>query len=166
MDDKLLTWQIRTQCPSCLLPCQPWRDHLRSLIFLTIGRLTRFTPFHRNKGTLAAFHHFLSGGQRGTKAGTILPRAVGHRYSPRGTRQLQPFPLSPKGIYSARFSLPCQCQNCDLHGKAAKIRIIQGWWLTLATGRPPGKRGSSDHLPTWLPTISRVGQKQPISPSS
>lgn len=124
---------------------------------LPIGRLTRFTPFHRNKGTLAAFHHSLSGGQRGTKAGAVLPRAVGHRHSPRGTRQLQPFPLSPKGIYSARFSLPCQCQNCDLHGKAAKIRTIQGWWVHRGHWETPWEKRkfrpsshlASHHLQSW-----------------
>ncbi|KAI1240515.1 hypothetical protein IHE44_0008939 [Lamprotornis superbus] len=43
-----------------------------------------------------------------------------------------------------------------------KLGQYRAGGLTLATRRPPGKRGSSDHLPTWLPTISRAGQKQPI----
>lgn len=61
---------------------------------LPMGCLTPFTPFHRNKGSLAAFHHFLSGGQRGTKAGAALLRAWAIVPAPRATPALS---LVPKG---------------------------------------------------------------------
>lgn len=113
-----------------------------------MGGLAHFTPFHRNKGGLAAFQE-----DRGEQK--LHSPAKSH--APPG---LQPFPLSPK----ASCSLPCECQNCDLHGKAAKVGTMQGWWAHLGHWETPGKRRSSDHLPTWLPTISRAGQKQPIFP--
>lgn len=120
---------------------------------LPMGRLTHFTPFHRNKGGLAAFHHFLSGGQKGTKAGAVLLKALGH-VTAREARAAPALSLVPKGNLLVSFSPPWECQNCDLHGKAAKVGTTQGWWAHRATGKPPGKRGSSDHLPTWLLTIS------------
>lgn len=86
---------------------------------LPMGRLTHLTPFHRNKGGLAAFQE-----DRGEQK--LDSPAESH--APPG---LQPFPLSLKGIYSANFSPPRECQNCDLHGKAAKAGTIQGWWAHL-----------------------------------
>ena len=125
-----------------------------------MGRLTCFTSFHRNKGGLAAFHRFLSGGQLQIKAGMVLLRATGHCQSQRGRRWLQPFPRRVFTHPASRCRR--ECQSCDLHGNLPKSGWHRGGRLTWATWRPLGKEDAQ----TGLPTFSRADQtcSQPIFP--
>lgn len=129
---------------------------------LPMGCLTHFTPFHRNKGGLTAFHHFLSGGQGGTKAGAALARAGGHHYSPRGTR-LQgssPFPCSQREFthchaVSELWFTWKGCQSWENTGLVG---------LTWPLGDPLGKDEVQTIFPPGFPPSAELARSSPFSP--
>lgn len=129
---------------------------------LPMGRLTHFTPFHRNKGGLSPLPFRRTEGKKiwRSPAESRGPSLRPERHAPAPALS-----LVPKG------NLLVQLLTADVNVRTViyterlpKLGQYRACGLTLATGRPPGKRRCSDRLPTWLPTISRAGQKQPIFP--
>lgn len=68
-----------------------------------------------------------------------------------------PFPCPQRGFTGPASHCRCECQNCDLHGKAAKVGTTEGSWAHLGHWETPWEKKmfrpsshlASHHLQSW-----------------